>query len=77
MHGHEEDKLSLEEAIRAATINNAWLMNKENEFGSITAGKSADFVVLDKNLFDVLEHEISQVRIECTWYKGRRTYVGN
>ena len=77
MHGYEEDKLSLEEAIKAATINNAWLMNKENEFGSITVGKSADFVVLEKSLFDVPEHEISKVKIEGTWYRGRRTYPAN
>jgi len=75
MQGYDEDKLSLEQAIRAATINNAWLMNKENVFGSITVGKSADFVVLEKSLFDVPEHEISQVKIEGTWYKGRQTYA--
>ena len=74
MHGYEEDKLSLEEAIKAATINNAWLMNKEGQYGSITVGKSADFVVLEKSLFDVPEYEISKVKIEGTWYKGRRTY---
>ena len=74
MHGFEEDKLSLEEAIRAATINNAWLMNKETEFGSITTGKSADFVVLDQSLFDVAEYEISKVKILGTYYKGRQTY---
>lgn len=74
MQGYEEDKLSLEEAIKAATINNAWLMNKEDEIGSIAAGKSADFVVLEKNLFEVSEHEISRVKIEATYYKGEQTY---
>ena len=73
----EEDKLNLEEAIKAATINNAWLMNKENEFGSITVGKSADFVVLEQNLFDVDEHEISKVKIEGTYYRGKQTYTAN
>jgi len=74
MQGYEEDKLSLEEAIKAATINNAWLMNKENEIGSITTGKSADFVVLEKSLFEVEPHEISKVAVESTWYRGRRTF---
>ncbi len=76
MQGYEEDKISLEEAIKAATINNAWLMNKEDDFGSISVGKSADFVVLEKNLFDVKEHEISGVKVEATYYKGRQTYPG-
>ena len=77
MQGFEEDKLSLEEAIKAATINNAWLMDKENEVGSITAGKSADFVVLGQNLFDVEPHEISRVAVEGTWYRGRQTHAAD
>lgn len=77
MQGHEKDKVSLEEAIKAATINNAWLMNKENEFGSITEGKSADFVVLEQSLFDVPSHEISKVTILGTWYKGKQTYAAD
>jgi len=77
MHGFEEDKLSLEEAIKAATTNNAWLMNKENEFGTISVGKSADFVVLEQNLFDVAEHEISKVKVEGTYYKGKQTYAAD
>jgi len=55
-------------------VDNALLMNKENEFGSISVGKSADFVVLEKNLFDVPEYEISQVKVMGTWYKGKQTY---
>ena len=45
--------------------------------GSITAGKSADFVVLDENLFDVEEHNISKVKILGTYYKGNQTYAGD
>ena len=77
MQGHEKDKVSLEEAIKAATINNAWLMNKENEFGSISKGKSADFVVLEQSLFDVPSYEISKVKILGTWYKGKQTYAAD
>lgn len=74
VQGHEEDKLSLEDAIKAATISNAWLMNKESEIGSIEVGKSADFVVLGNDLFEVEPHEISQVEIEKTYYKGEQTF---
>jgi len=77
MQGYDKDKLSLEDAIKAATINNAWLMNKEDQFGSISVGKSADFVVLEQNLFDVAEHEISKVKIGGTYYKGKQTYAAD
>ena len=74
MQGKEQDKLSLKDAIKAATISNAWMMNKDQEFGSIETGKSADFVVLEQNLFDVAEHQISQVKIINTYYRGAQTY---
>ncbi|MGB6336463.1 MAG: amidohydrolase family protein [Thermoanaerobaculia bacterium] len=73
----DEDRLSLEDAIKAATISNAWLMNKENEIGSIEVGKSADFVILENNLFEISVHEISQTEVLGTYYKGRQTYSGN
>ena len=77
MHGYDEDKLTREQAIRTATIDNAWLMAADDIAGSITAGKSADFVVLDENLFDVEEHNISKVKILGTYYKGNQTYAGD
>ena len=40
------------DAIRAATLNPAKAMGKEKEFGSVTAGKVADLVLLDANPLD-------------------------
>ena len=77
MQGHDEDKLGLGDAIKAATISNAWLMGKEDELGSITSGKSADFVVLEESLFDVADHEISRVQILGTYYKGNETFASS
>lgn len=42
--------------IRASTINGAKVLNKENEFGSITAGKKANLVLLNANPLDSIEH---------------------
>lgn len=42
-------KLNPEEAINASTINGAFAMHLENEVGSITIGKKANFIVLKKN----------------------------
>jgi imidazolonepropionase-like amidohydrolase len=44
--------LSPIEAIRAATLNSAKAMGKEQDFGSIAAGKVADLVLLDANPLD-------------------------
>jgi len=59
------DQISLEDAIRAMTLGGAYSMRKENEFGSIEKGKSADMVVLDRNLFEI-DHSRSLTRRSCT-----------
>ena len=67
-------RLHSDTSILGATIDNAWLMNKETEIGSITAWNSADFVVLEQSLFEVEPHEISKVAVQSTWYRGRKTF---
>jgi len=42
-------RISTWEALKAVTINAAHHLNQENFIGSIKVGKSADFVILDKN----------------------------
>jgi predicted amidohydrolase YtcJ len=44
-------RVTLATAIKAMTLNSAYLMNQEDTVGSIEVGKRADMVVLDKNLF--------------------------
>lgn len=45
--------ISLDQAIRIATLNGAWAMDLEQEAGSITEGKRADLIILDRNLFEI------------------------
>jgi len=45
--------VSLEQVVRAATINGAYANFLENEIGSLKVGKKADIVVLSKNLFKI------------------------
>lgn len=48
-----EERISLQAALRAVTIDAAWVMRKENEIGSIRAGKLADFAVLEEDPYEV------------------------
>ena len=66
--------ISLEEAIRAVTIDPAWQVRMENKIGSIEVGKYADLVILEKNLFDVDESDIADVKILGTILDGNHTY---
>jgi predicted amidohydrolase YtcJ len=67
--------LTLEEAIRVMTINGAWSMDLDEEAGSITAGKRADLIVLDRNLFEVRPvGGIRGSRVELTLIDGEPTW---
>jgi len=69
-----EQRITLEQAIAAFTINAAFVNHQEQETGSIEVGKLADLIVLDKNLFDIDASEISDARVLVTLFEGRAVY---
>ncbi len=64
------ERLTLPEAIAAATIGSAWVNHAEAEMGSIEPGKRADLVVLDRNLFAHPVAEIALARVDLTIADG-------
>ena len=68
-------ELSMEETIKAYTINAAYIMRQENKVGSIEVGKEADFIVLDKNLFNAPPNQISQTQVLETYLQGTLIYA--
>lgn len=66
-----EQRISLEDAIRAYTLNAAYLNRLDDRTGSIEAGKLADLIVLDRNLFRIDPQEISEARVLLTLFAGR------
>ncbi len=72
-----EQKLTLAEALRAYTIENAYAAFMESKTGSITPGKYADLVLLDRDLFAVPPSEIGQGRVDLTVLAGRIVHERN
>ncbi len=70
-----EEKISVEEALRAYTTSNAYAGFMEDRVGSIEAGKLADFVVLSENLLEVDPGAILGVRVLRTVIAGRDRFV--
>lgn len=63
--------ISLEQAIKVMTINGAWCMGIEDKAGSLEVGKSADLIVLDRNLFEIeARGNIHNTHIEFTFIEG-------
>jgi predicted amidohydrolase YtcJ len=71
---NENERVSLATMIDAYTINAAWLMHHENITGSIEVGKRADIVVLDRNLFEIPDTEISEAQVVETLLEGETVW---
>src|SRR5437660_7717724 len=69
-----EQKISLEEAIRAYTIGSAYAEFQENEKGTIAPGRLGDIVILSRNIFQIDPNEIEKVKVVITIMDGRVVY---
>ncbi len=69
-----EQKISVREAIESYTINNAYAVFEENEKGSVTVGKLADFVVLGEDILTIDPIKIENVKVEMTVVGGTIVY---
>jgi predicted amidohydrolase YtcJ len=66
-----EERLSVEHALRAVTIDAAHLLMLEDEIGSIEVGKRADFTVLERDPFEVPPAELGEIAIWGTVLGGK------
>jgi predicted amidohydrolase YtcJ len=71
---HPEEALTRQEAIRMYTINNAYLLFKEKQVGSLEVGKLADFIVLDTDLLTCPAEKIADAQVVGTWLDGKRVF---
>ena len=69
-----EEKLSIDDGIASYTINNAYQMGMDDRLGSIEAGKYADMVILEKNIFEVPLQDIHKIKICETIMDGETIY---
>ena len=66
-----EQKISVEEAIKAYTIEAAYAAFEENIKGSIEVGKLADLIVLSEDIFSIEPEDISRTAVVFTMVDGR------
>lgn len=66
-----EQAISAEEALEVFTINAATAMGLGAETGSLTPGKSADFVILERDAIGGPAEEIVHTEVVSTWFAGR------
>jgi len=65
-----EQKISVEEALKAFTINNAYAAFEDDIRGSIKPGKLANITVCDRNLLKIDPKDILKMNVEMTIVDG-------
>jgi predicted amidohydrolase YtcJ len=68
--GKETEALTPEEALRSYTLGGAYVTGREDRQGSITPGKLADLVVLDRDPLAIPPDELDQVKPTATMLGG-------
>ena len=66
-----EQKITLEEAIRAYTVGSAYAEFQDQVKGSLAPGKLADVVLLDRDIFQINPADLDQVKVALTIVDGK------
>nr|WP_162173639.1 amidohydrolase family protein [Kordiimonas gwangyangensis] len=69
-----EEALSVDDMVRALTIEGAYLMGQEDMRGSLEVGKQADFIILDADPYKVEPADISEISVTATYIDGEKVY---
>lgn len=67
--------IAVKDCVDAYTINGAMQFGAADEIGSITVGKSADFVVCSDDIFEIDPGKLNEVTVEKTYLRGKPVYV--
>lgn len=70
----EDECVSVTEAIKMMTLNGAYITGEEKIKGSLEVGKLADLVILDKDLENVNEEELKDLKVVLTMLDGKVAY---
>lgn len=67
---YADQAMSRAEALHSFTLAAAFAGNQDDRLGSLEAGKWADFIVIDRDYFEVAEAEIDDIKVLQTWVGG-------
>ncbi|SLH10065.1 Amidohydrolase family protein [Mycobacteroides abscessus subsp. abscessus] len=71
-----QERITLDQALRAQTLDAAYQLFADDITGSLTPGKYADLVVLDRDPYDVDPAELPAIEVHATYLAGTPTFTG-
>ena len=71
-----DQRISIEQALQAITINAAWQLGVEQDRGSLEVGKAADLVLLSANPLETPPALLTDIEVLDTWVAGRLVNTG-
>jgi len=72
---YADQALTRAEALHSFTLANAYAAHQEDRLGSLEAGKWADFIVIDRDYFEVPASEIDDIQVLETWVAGKKVFM--
>jgi len=66
-----EERMTREEALISFTLDAAFAAHQEDVLGTLEPGKMADFILIDRDIFEIAAEDIWQLKAEQTWVGGR------
>lgn len=72
-----KERISVAEAVNIFTREGARQLGVDNKTGSLERGKSADFIVIDQNIFEIPAVNIHKTKVKYTIIAGKEVFKGN
>jgi predicted amidohydrolase YtcJ len=70
-----EQKLSLTEALRSFTVDAAYGAFQETMMGTLAPGSWADFILVDRDIYNIPAEQLWQVEVEQTYVNGKQVFA--
>jgi predicted amidohydrolase YtcJ len=72
---YADQGLSRAEALHSFTLAAAYAAHQEDRLGSLEPGKWADFIIIDRDYFEIPASEIDDIQVLETWVGGKRVFT--